>query len=48
MLDQANVTFGNVLATGGATGVKVDKVTGGSLHFGDVAATSDIDSVKKA
>ena len=37
-LDQANVTFGNVLASRGATGVKIDKVKGGTLSFKDVTA----------
>jgi hypothetical protein len=47
-LDQANVTFGNVLAGKGATGVKIEKVSGGSLHFGDVTASTATDSLKKA
>jgi hypothetical protein len=37
-LDQANVTFGNVLAGRDATGVKIDKVKGGTLSFQDVTA----------
>jgi hypothetical protein len=47
-LDQANVTFGNVLAGRGATGVKVDKVKGGTLSFKDVTAGSETDPSKKA
>ncbi len=47
-LDQANVTFGNVLAGRGATGVKVDKVKGGTLSFQDVTAGSETDPPKKA
>jgi hypothetical protein len=46
-LDEVNATFGNVLAGKGATGVKVDRATGGSLQFGDVTATSGNDSGKK-
>ena len=42
-LDQANVTFGNVLAGKGATGVKIEKVSGGSLVFGDVSASTETD-----
>ena len=47
-LDQANVTFGNVLAGKGAIGVKVDSVKGGSLQFGDVTASADPELPKKA
>jgi hypothetical protein len=47
-LNQADVTFGNVLASKGATGVKIDTVTGGKLHFGDVTATSESEAPKKA
>jgi hypothetical protein len=47
-LHQANVTFGSVLAGKGATGVKVDEVTGGSVSFGDITAGLDMDSSKKA
>jgi hypothetical protein len=46
-LYQANVTFGNVLAGKGATGVKIEKVSGGSLHFGDVTAPTEAESSKK-
>ena len=47
-LDQANVTFGNVLASRDATGVKIDKVKGGTLSFQDVTAGSETDPSKKA
>ena len=48
-LDQANVTFGNVLASSrDATGVKIDKVKGGTLSFQDVTAGSETDPSKKA
>jgi hypothetical protein len=40
-LDQANVTFGNVVAGKGATGVKIAKVASGSLEFGDVTASGE-------
>ena len=47
-LEQANVTFGNVLAGKGATGVKVDNVRGGTLSFQDVVARFETDPSKKA
>jgi hypothetical protein len=47
-LDQANVTFGNVFAGKGETGVKIENVSGGSLVFGDVTASSETESPKKA
>ena len=47
-LDQANVTFGNVLVGSGATGVKVGQVTGGTLSFQDVTAGTETDPSKKA
>jgi hypothetical protein len=48
-LDQANVTFGKVLASSrDATGVKIDKVKGGTLSFQDVTAGSETDPSKKA
>jgi hypothetical protein len=37
-LDQVNATFGRVLATRGATGVRIEKAKGGALSFGDVTA----------
>jgi hypothetical protein len=40
-LNQANVTFGKVLAGKGATGVKIEKVTGSTLAFEDVTAASE-------
>jgi hypothetical protein len=40
-LDQANVTFGNVAAGKNATGVKITKVVGGTLQFGDVTASAE-------
>jgi hypothetical protein len=40
-LDQANVTFGKVVAGKDATGVKIAKVAGGSLEFGDVTASGE-------
>jgi hypothetical protein len=40
-LDQANVTFGNVAAGKGATGVKITKVVGGTVQFGDVTASAE-------
>ncbi len=47
-LDQASVTFKNVIAGQGATGVRIEKVTGGTLNFGDVTASSETDPAKKA
>jgi hypothetical protein len=46
-LDQANVTFGNVVAGKEATGVKIHRVAGGSVQFGDVTASGDAESAKK-
>jgi hypothetical protein len=47
-LDRVNATFGNVLAGGGATGVRIDQASDSTLHFGDVTATSEPDPPKKA
>ena len=49
-LDQANVTFGKVLAGTAATGVRIERAVGGSLHFGDVTAGVPAETVppKKA
>jgi hypothetical protein len=46
-LDQANVTFGNVIAGKNATTVKIENVSGGTLRFGDVTASSETASPKK-
>ncbi len=40
-LDQANVTFGNVVAGKNATGAKFGKVTNSSLRFGDITASAE-------
>jgi hypothetical protein len=47
VLDQADVTFGKVLAGKGATGVKIAKVIRGTLQFGDVSASSETDPPEK-
>jgi hypothetical protein len=46
-LDQADVTFGDVLAGKGATGVKIQKIAGGTVQFGDVTASVETESPKK-
>jgi hypothetical protein len=46
-LDQADVTFGNVLAGKSATGVNIQKIAGGTLQFGDVTASVETESPKK-
>lgn len=40
-LHQANVTFGNVVAGKNATGVKIAKVVGSTVQYGDVTASAE-------
>jgi hypothetical protein len=47
-LAQANVTFGNVLAGKGAKAIRIEKVAGGMLRFGDVTASEETEPPKKA
>jgi hypothetical protein len=47
-IEQASVTFGNVVTGKGATGVKIEKVAGGTLQFGNVTASVEPESPKKA